>query len=61
MSTTEPPYKTMRIRVVMEDGTMHLLKRVGLSVAAAEHPDAARIENMDMRQPLPTVEDSNDG
>lgn len=59
--STEPPYETMRIRVVMEDGTVHLMRRVGLSVAAAERPDAARIESMDRRQPPPLVEDSNDG
>lgn len=60
MSTKAPPYRTMPIRVFLEDGTIHLLRRVGLSVACAEHPDAVRIERADKRQPPPVVQDSND-
>lgn len=54
-------YDTVPIRVFMEDGTMHLIRRVGLSVACAEHPDAVRLERADKRQPPPVVEDQTDG
>jgi hypothetical protein len=61
MSTKKPPYEEVPIRVYMEDGTLHVLRRIGLSVAAAEHPDAVRIERADKRQPPQIAEDSNDG
>ena len=61
MSTKKPSHPTVPLRVYMEDGSVHLLRRIGLSVAAAEHPDAVRIERADKRQPPQIAEDSNDG
>jgi hypothetical protein len=47
-------------RVFMEDGTIHLLKRVGISCVAAEHPDAVRWERADKTQPPALIEIDND-
>jgi hypothetical protein len=57
----QPRYAEIPIRVFMEDGTVHLIRRVSLSVAIAELPDAVRVERADKRQPPQIVEDSTDG
>lgn len=44
-------YPTYPFRVVMEDGTIHLIQRIGISQVAAEFPNAARWERRDKRQP----------
>lgn len=58
----KPNYATVPIRVFMEDQTtIHLIRRVGLSVACAEFPDAVRIERADKQQPPLVVQDDTDG
>lgn len=47
-------------RVVMEDGTIHLLRRIGISQVAVEFPDAARWERADKRQPPAVIEGDSD-
>ncbi len=48
-------------RVFMEDGTVHLLKRVSAAAVVALHPDAARWERADKKQPAQLIESDNDG
>lgn len=52
---------TYPFRVFMEDGTVHLLKRISAAAVVALHPDAARWERADKKQPAPLVQDDSDG
>lgn len=52
---------TYPFRVFMEDGTVHLLKRISAAAVVALHPDAARWERADKKQPAPLIETDNDG
>ena len=52
--------KPRSYRVVMADGTIHLLRSATALTAAERWPDAARIERMDVKAPA-IIEDENDG
>ena len=41
---TPPRIPLRHIRVTLPDGTVQAIERIGLSVAAAEYPQALRIE-----------------
>lgn len=47
-------------RVFMEDGTVHLLKRISAAAVVALHPDAARWERADKKQPAQLIQDDSD-
>lgn len=49
------------LRLTWGCGHTSIIYRLGLSVAAAEHPDAIRIERADLPQPPLPIEDQTDG
>lgn len=58
--TKKPQYPEHPFRVTMPDGTIHMIRRIGISQVAVEFADAARWEDLSKHQPPHVIEVDTD-